>query len=159
MTSIDSISDAVQLLDEAQHLQGNIEVQNACNEPSGEETKEEFIEKMQQELGTPCKVSYPPLRYPLRKFHSGRLFSNLTLFADYNSRLEDYNPFEPRLYLSMGEKRVWLPTDSETIRLLGEYFISVSEVLYGMQFPQHDYSVEEVRKILLSFGCVVEDEH
>ncbi len=155
MASI-SNDDAVQLLDEAQQITGNIENTNDRDEASGEDPKEGFIAKMQKELGTPCKVSKPPMRLPLMKFHSGRLFANLTLVADYNVRDEEYDPPEPRLNLSMGDKRVWLPTESETIRLLGEYFVSVSEILQEVDFPHKEYDIEEVRKLLRSCGCVVD---
>jgi len=147
-------NEAVHLLDEAQPVQGNIE--NA-NEP--ESSKEAFIADMQKELGVPNNVSKPPMRKPLMKFHSGRLFANLYLVADYNVRGQEYDPPEPRLNLSMGDKRVWLPTDSETIRLLGEFLSSVAEVLSVADFPHKEYDIEEIKRMLSSCGCVVEDVH
>lgn len=150
-----SNDDAVQLLDEAQQISENIENTNDRDESCDEGPKEGFIAKMQKELGTPRKVSKPPMRLPIIKFHSGRLFANLTLVAEYNVKDEEYDPPEPRLNLSMGDKRVWLPTDPETIRLLGEYFVSVSEILQEVDFPQKEYDIERFRKLLESCGCVV----
>ena len=145
------VNEPVPLLDGAQLPDCIIENENTSgNDPS----KEEFITEMQKELGKPNAVSKPPMRLPLMKFHTGRLFANLNLVADYNIRGQEYDPPEARLNLSMGDKRVWLPTDPETIRLLGEFFVSVASVLVDMDFPEKEYNIEEIRKLLKSCGCV-----
>ena len=146
-----NVSESAHLLDGAQPSEGIIENENKKGSGS---SKEEFIAEMQSELGKPNPVSKLPMRLPLMKFQTGRLFANLNLVADYNVRDQEYDPPEARLNLSMGEKRVWLPTDSETIRLLGEFLISVSSVLADMDFPHKEYDIEEIRKLLRSCGCV-----
>ena len=148
------VSESAHLLDGAQPFEGVIEDENKDRSGS---SKEEFIAEMQSELGKPNLVSKPPMRLPLMKFHTGRLFVNLNLVADYSVKEQEYDPPEPRLNLSMGEKRVWLPTDSETIRLLGEFLVSVSSVLEDMDFPHKEYDIEEIRKLLKSCGCVANE--
>ena len=148
------VSETAHLLDGAQPFDGIIENENVESDGS---SKGEFITEMQKELGKPNPVSYPPMRLPLMKFHTGRLFVNLNLVADYNVRDQEYDPPEARLNLSMGEKRVWLPTDPETVRLLGEFLVSVASVLVDMDFPHKDYNIEEIRKLLKSYGCVADE--
>ncbi|WII08008.1 hypothetical protein PED39_02090 [Methanomassiliicoccales archaeon LGM-RCC1] len=120
-------------------------------------SEEEFIQEAQEKLGVPQPVSKPPMRLPLNKFHYGRLFANFTLVADYDIKNQEYNPPEPRLNTSMGEKRIWLPTDPEVIRLLGEYFITVGKTMEDLKFPTKEVYIEEIRRILMSCGCVVKD--
>jgi len=79
-----NVSESAHLLDGAQPFEGIIENEN--KEVSGS-PKEEFIAEMQTELGKPNPASKPPMRLPLMKFHTGRLFANLNLVADYNVRV------------------------------------------------------------------------
>lgn len=113
--------------------------------------EEEVRAKAIDLLGEAKPVSREPMKDTLMSFGEGHIYAALKMVSSFDKESQSYQQPQPKITCMVDGKYIRMPIDASLIKRFGDFLIKLGDVLEGVEIPQREIDMDEVRKKMRSF--------
>ena len=113
--------------------------------------EEEVRAKAIDLLGEAKPVSREPMKDTLMSFREGHIYVALKMVSSFDKESQSYQQPQPKITCMVDGKYIRMPIDAPLIKRFGDFLIKLGDVLEGVEIPQREIDMDEVRRKMHSF--------
>lgn len=81
----------------------------------------------------------------------GHIYAALKMVSSFDKESQSYQQPQPKITCMVDGKYIRMPIDASLIKRFGDFLIKLGDVLEGVEIPQREIDMDEVRKKMRSF--------
>ena len=102
-------------------------------------------------LGRAQPVSKEPMKDTLMSFRDGHIYAALRMVSPFDKKTQSYQQPEPKITFMVDGKYIRMPIDAPLIKRFGDFLMKLGDVLEGVEIPQKEIDMDEVKRKMRSF--------